>query len=115
MDIIQGVAAILKYVGSLQSLGKEPPKEWSTVKATLSRITQDEDGHAGYQCIDLSNFTPAMLTSCFTERLSDLKKLDAMIKKRLSWSDASLLWNVIFLDTRSWIRLTVNMQMTMLN
>ena len=73
MDIIQGVIAILKSVGSLQSLGKEPPKEWSTVKASLSRITQDKDRHASYQGSDLSNFTPAMLASCFTEGLSDKK------------------------------------------
>ena len=42
VDIIQGINSILKAASSLQSLSKENPKEWSSVKLVLSRITEDD-------------------------------------------------------------------------
>ena len=83
MDIIQGIKAILKSVSSLQSLNKEAPKAWSTVKLTLTRIA-DEGGSKVYQGSDLSNYTEAMLRKCFTDGLADLKNLDTALKERLS-------------------------------
>ena len=108
MDIIQGIKAILKSVSSLQSLNKEAPKEWSTVKLTLTRIA-DEGGSKVYQGSDLSNYTEAMLRKCFTDGLADLKNLDTALKERLSWSDIKLLRSIIvFLDTRCWSRPMTN-------
>ena len=108
MDIIQGIKAILKSVSYLQSLNKEAPKEWSTVKLTLTRIA-DEGGSKVYQGSDLSNYTEAMLRKCFTDGLADLKNLDTALKERLSWSDTNLLRSIIvFLDTRCWSRPMAN-------
>ena len=108
MDIIQGIKAILKSVSCLQSLNKEAPKQWSTVKLTLTRIA-DEGGSKVYQASDLSNYTEAMLRKCFTDGLADLKNLDTALKERLSWSDTKFLRSIIvFLDTRCWSRPMAN-------
>lgn len=42
VDIIQGIKSILKAASSLQSLCKENPREWSTMKLVLSRITEED-------------------------------------------------------------------------
>ena len=73
MDIIQGIKSILKAAISLQSLSKENPKEWSPVKLTLSRITE-EGSEKVYQGSTLSNYTDVMLSSCSAQAKSDLWK-----------------------------------------
>lgn len=102
VDIIQGIKSILKAASSLQSLYKENPREWSTMKLVLSRITE-EDSKKVYQGSTLSSYTDAMLSSCSAQAKADLGKLDGKIKERLSWSDTKLLRSmIVFLDTRSW-------------
>ena len=102
VDIIQGIKSILKAVSSLQSLSKESPKEWSTVKLILSRITE-EGSNKVYQGSTLSGYTEAVLSSCSAQAKADLEKLDGRLKERLSWSDTKLLRSmIVFLDTRSW-------------
>ena len=105
VDIIHGIRSILKTVSSLQTLSKENPKEWSTVKLVLSRITEDPPGQKVYQGSNLSSYSDAMLSSCSAQAKSDLEMLDSTIKERLSWSDTKLLRSIIiFLDTRSWAK-----------
>jgi hypothetical protein len=102
VDIIQGIKSILKAVSSLQSLCKENPREWSTMKLVLSRITE-EGSKKVYQGSTLSSYTDAMLSNCSAQAKADLEKLDGKIKERLSWSDTKLLRSmIVFLDTRSW-------------
>ena len=39
IDIVQGIQSILKSSASLESLTKDPPNQWPTVKLVLSRVT----------------------------------------------------------------------------
>ena len=41
IDIVQGIQHIVKSSASLQSLTRDNPKQWPTVKIVLSRITSE--------------------------------------------------------------------------
>ena len=101
-DIVFGLKQILKSVSALQSLAKQHPKNWPTVKLVVGRVSE-ESGQKFYQGGVLKNFTDNMFTQCSCQALSDLQKLDGKMKERLEWTDVKLLRSIlVFLDTRSW-------------
>ena len=101
LDIVQGLKLILKSKQSLQSLSEQDPLEWPTVKLVLSRLSDDNT----YQGATLLCYNDAMLQSCKSQALADLKDLDKAMRQRLEWTDTMILRNIlIFLDTQSWCR-----------
>lgn len=103
VDIIQGIKHILKSADALQSLAKQDPQQWPTVKLVLSRVT-DEGSQKLYQGGSLTRFTDSMLNQCSRQALEDLQRLDGKLKERLAWTDSKLLRSIlVFVDTRNWI------------
>ena len=102
IDTVQGIKSILKSAGSLQSLSKEIPKEWPTVKLVLSRIVT-EGTDKTYQGATLTQYNDEKIPHCCGQALQDLEKLNVKMKERLAWSDTKLLRSIVaFLDTRGW-------------
>ena len=102
IDIVQGIQGILKTSASLESLTKDPPNQWPTVKLVLSRITTEGTSKV-YQGASLQHYSDETFSCCSRQVLEDLTKLSESIKHRLAWSDTKLLRSIlVFLDTRSW-------------
>ena len=92
----------MKSSASLQSLTRDNPKQWPTVKIVLSRITS-EGTKKEYQGATLSRYDNEVLSDCSRQVLEDLQELSEAIKCWLAWSDTRLLRSIlVFLDTRSW-------------
>ena len=101
-DIVLGLKQILKSVSALQSLAKQDPKNWPTIKLVVGGVSE-ESGQKFYQGGVLKNFTDNMFTQCSCQALSDLQKLDGKMRERLEWTDMKLLRSIlVFLDTCSW-------------
>ena len=84
---MQGLKLILKSKQSLQSLSEQNPLEWPTVKLVLSRLSDDNT----YQGATLLCYNDAMLQSCKSQVLADLKGLDKAMRQRLEWTDTKIL------------------------
>ena len=63
VDIVQGIKHILKSSNALQSLAKQDPQQWPTVKLVISRVT-DKGKQKLYQGGTLMCFTDSMLNQC---------------------------------------------------
>ncbi len=90
VDIVQGLKQNLKSVSALQTLAMRDPKNWSTVKFVVARVSED-GGQKFYQGGVLRNFTDSMLAQCSRQALADLHKLDGKMKERLERTDVKLL------------------------
>ena len=101
-DIVQGLQHILKSANALQTLGKQHPKNWPTVKVVVRRVSKDGDQKV-YQGAVLKNLTDDMLAQCSCQTLADLQKLDGKMRKRLEWTDVKFLRStLVHLDTCNW-------------
>ena len=87
-DIVFGLKQILKSVSALQSLAKQDPKNWPTVKLVVGRVSE-ESGQKFYQGGVLKNFTDNMFTQCSCQALSDLQKLDGKMREQLECGTCS--------------------------
>ena len=100
-DIVLGLKQILKSVSALQSLAKQDPKNWATVKLVVGRVSEETEilPRRGTQ----KKFTDYMFTQCSCQALSDLQKLDGKMREQLEWTDVKLLRSIlVFLDMCSW-------------
>ena len=102
VDIVQGIQNILKSSSSLESLTRDLPSQWPTVKLVLSRIATEGTSKV-YQGATLLHYNDETFSRCSKQVLEDLQNLSESIKHRLAWSDTKLLRSILaFLDTRTW-------------
>ena len=99
-DIVSSIESTLKSVKALQSLVEKDPREWPKVK--LLKQLVDSDGQQEYQGVLIPNFD-AIVDQCKVHVLADMERLQEKIKERLSWTDTTLLRQLlVFLETQSW-------------
>ena len=102
VDIIYCIEQILKSADALDSLAKQDPKQWPSVKLVLSRISEEGE-EKSYKGGTITHYSDSTVTTCSTQALADLKHLSSSLKERLAWSDMQLLRSIlVFLDTCSW-------------
>ena len=102
VDIIYGIKQILKAATALESLARQEPKHWPTVRLVLSRISE-EGTERLYRGGSLTRYDDSTVSTCSVEALGDLQRLSSKFKERLAWSDMQLLRSIlVFLDTCSW-------------
>ena len=74
-----------------------------TVILVSSRV-KEEDGSKIYQGATLNSYSSSSVKVCAEQVREDSRKLESKMKKRLEWSDTTILRAVlVFLGTQSWV------------